>query len=185
MVLAICICVTLFSTLITAKPLEMVQADIPKKGLRQKIGEYDIQINTIPSNPSAGKTTNILISINSSNSDFPLTDIPVVLKITKNDEEISRTNPIFVSGGHLNYPYVFKSPGIYGLDIDFLKNSLEGDSPTNQVITFEFPLQISDSNPIPFVPLTIGVLAAGVGIVFVVVRKNHNIFYRFKKTDPK
>ena len=163
----------------------MTQADIQKNGLRQKIGEYNFQISTTPLNPLNGGITNILISINVSDSDLLLTDIPVVLKITKNDEEISRSNPIFLTGGHLNYPYVFNSPGTYGLDIDFLKNSIEGDSPTNILTSFEFPLQISDSNQISFVPLTIGVLVAGVGIVFLVVRKNYKIFHRLYKSDTK
>jgi hypothetical protein len=80
---------------------------------------------------------------------------------------------------------VFKSPGTYGLDIDFLKNSIEGDSPTNILTSFEFPLQISDSNQISFVPLTIGVLVAGAGIAFLVIRKNYHIFHRLNKSDTK
>jgi hypothetical protein len=177
--------VTIFSHLVIAGPLEMVQADIQKNGLRQKIGEYELQLSTTPLNPLNGRITNILISINVSNTDLLLTDIPVVLKITKNNEEISVSNPIFVTGGHLNYPYVFKSPGTYGLDIDFLKNSIEGDSPTNILTSFEFPLQISDSNQIPFVPLVIGVLVAGAGIAFLVIRKNYDILHRLKKSDTR
>lgn len=179
------IVVTIFYNLVILGPLEMSQADIQKNGLRQKIGEYELQMSTTPLDPLNGKITNILISINVSNSDLLLTDIPVVLKIAKNNEEISRSNPIFLTGGHLNYPYVFKSPGTYGLDIDFLKNSIEGDSPTNILTSFEFPLQISDSNQIPFVPLTIGVLVAGAGIAFLVIRKNYDIFHRLSKSDTK
>jgi len=179
------IVVTIFYTLVILGPLEMAQADIQKNGLRQKIGEYELQMSTTPLNPLNGGITNILISINVSNSDLLLTDIPVVLKISKNNEEISRSNPILLTGGHLNYPYVFKSPGTYGLDIDFLKNSIEGDSPTNILTSFEFPLQISDSNQISFVPLTIGVLVAGAGIAFLVIRKNYHIFHRLNKSNTK
>jgi hypothetical protein len=179
------IVVTIFYNLVILGPLEMSQADIQKNGLRQKIGEYELQMSTTPLDPLNGRITNILITINVSNSDLPLTDIPVVLKITKNNEEISRSNPIFLTSGHLNYPYVFKSSGTYGLDIDFLKNSIEGDSPTNVLTSFEFPLQISDSNQIPFVPLTIGVLVAGAGIAFLVIRKNYDIFHRLSKSDTK
>jgi len=177
--------VTIFYNLVILGPLEMAHADMQKNGLRQKIGEYELQMSTTPLNPLIGGITNILISINVSNSDLLLTDIPVVLKITKNNEEISRSKPIFLTGGHLNYPYVFKSPGTYGLDIDFLKNSIEGDSPTNILTSFEFPLQISDSNQIPFVPLAIGVLVAGAGIAFLVIRKNYHLFHRLNKSGTK
>jgi hypothetical protein len=179
------IVVTIFYNLVIVGPLDMVQADIQKNGLRQKIGDYELQISTTPLNPLNGRITNILISINVSNANLLLTDIPVVLKITKDNEEISMSNPIFVTGGHLNYPYVFKSPGTYGLEIDFLKNSIEGDSQINILTSFEFPLQISDSNQIPFIPLTIGALVTGSGIAFLVIRKNYHIFHRLNKSDNK
>ena len=88
--------VTIFFNLVILGPLEMAHADMQKNGLRQKIGEYELQMSTTPLNPLIGGITNILISINVSNSDLLLTDIPVVLKITKNNEEISRSKPIFL-----------------------------------------------------------------------------------------
>lgn len=179
--LALYMSIIIFSTIVIFKPVESVLADIPTNGLRQKIGDYDLQINTIPPMPNAGKKTNILISVTSSNSDFPLTDIPVVLKITKDGLEISKTKPIFISGGHFNYPHLFTEPGLYGLHIDFLNNSLEVDSLSNQITTFEFPLRVSDTNSISSVGMPIVILAAGVGIAYVAIRKHGNFLYRLKK----
>ena len=160
---------------------EIVQADLQKNGLDQKIGNYEVRLSTSPSSPLSGKTTNVLIGINISDPNLLLTDIPVIIKFTKDNEEISSSSPIFVSGGHLNYPYMFKSPGIYGLNIDFLKNSIEGDTPTNILTSFEFPLQVSDSNQIPIIPIAIGVFIAGAGIAILVVRRNSGIFQRLHK----
>jgi hypothetical protein len=177
--------VMIFYDLVMAGCLYSAQADLQKNGFRQKIGDYEVGVTTTPSSPSIGKITNIMISINVSNSDLLLTDIPIVIKVTKNNEEISRSNPILVSGGHLNYPYAFKSGGIFGLEIDFLKNSIEGDIPTNILTSFEFPLQLSDAANIPFVPLTIGVFLAGAGIVVLAIRRNYGIFSRLHKSNTK
>jgi hypothetical protein len=173
--------VIIFYDLAVAGSTEIVHADLQKNGLDQKIGDYEVRVSTSPSNPLSGKTTNIMIGINISDPNLLLTDIPVVIKFTKNDEEISSSNPIFVSGGHLNYQYMFKSPGIYGLNIEFLKNSIEGDTPTNILTSFEFPLQVSDSNQIPLIPIAIGVFLAGAGIAILVIRRNYGIFQRLHK----
>jgi hypothetical protein len=77
---------------------------------------------------------------------------------------------------------MFKSPGIYGLNIEFLKNSIEGDTPTNILTSFEFPLQVSDSNQIPLIPIAIGVFLGGAGIAAIlVIRRNYGIFQRLHK----
>lgn len=181
-VLALYICTSLFLLVFAIKPVDSVLADIPNNGLRQKIGFYDVQINTNPLVPVVGKRTNILVSISSSNPDFPLTDIPVVLIIMKDDSEIHKTDPIFLAGGHLNYPYVFREPGLYGLHIDFLNNSLDADSSTNQITTFEFPLKVSDSNSMYFTELPIIIiLIVGSVTTYLAFKKRVNFFYRLKK----
>lgn len=168
---------------IGAMPMGTVLADIPKNGLSQKIGSYTIQLNTVPTIPTIGKKTNILISIASSNSDLPSTDIPIVIRILKDDSEINKTKPIFLSGGHMIYPYVFKVPGLYGLHVDFLNNSLGADSGSNQLSTFEFPLQISDTNQISLIATPVVVLALGIGIAFLAIKKHRVFLHMLKKRN--
>jgi len=160
-----------------------ILADIPKNGLSQKIGSYTIQLNTVPTIPTIGKKTNILISIASSNSDLPSTDIPIVIRILKDDSEINKTKPIFLSGGHMIYPYVFKVPGLYGLHVDFLNNSLGSDSGSNQLSTFEFPLQISDTNQISLIATPVVVLALGIGVAFLAIKKHRVFLHMLKKRN--
>ena len=142
--LILIISMVIFAITTIFRPVETIYADMLTSALRQKIGNYDVQLSTAPVNPIAGKEAIIMVRISSNSDDFPITDIPIVIRVSRDNVELTRTNPIFISGGHYKYSYMFKTPGVYGFDIDLLNNSLAVDSQTNQQATFEFPIQVSD-----------------------------------------
>ena len=169
------------------QPLETVYADTLRSALRQKIGNYDVQLSTAPVNPIAGKETSIMIKISSTSDDFPITDIPIVIRVSRDNVELTRTHPIFISGGHYKYTYMFKTPGVYGLDLDLLNNSLAMDSQTNQQSTFEFPIQVSDFSSITLTsilwPFGIFIVILGTGC-FAIKKYRHKL-YRIKNTSTR
>ena len=91
------------------RPVETVYADTLRSALRQKIGNYDVQLSTAPVNPIAGKETSIMVKISSTSDDFPITDIPIVIRVSRDNVELTRTDPIFISGGHYKYSYMFQN----------------------------------------------------------------------------
>ncbi len=181
--LIVSISLVIFTITTIFRPVETVYADTLKSALRQKIGNYDVQLSTAPVNPIAGKVTIIMIKINSTSDNFPLTDIPLVIRMSKDNVELTRTDPIFISGGHYKYSYMFKTSGVYGFDLDLLNNSLEGDSQANQQATFEFPIQVSDFSSLSLSSIVgpLGLLIVVLVIAFFAIKKYRHVFYRLKK----
>lgn len=169
------------------RPMETVYADTLRSALRQKIGNYDVQLSTSPVNPIAGKEAIIMVKISSTSDDFPITDIPIVIRVSRDNVELTRTNPIFISGGHYKYSYIFKTPGVYGFDLDLLNNSLAIDSQTNQQATFEFPIQVSDFSSLSLTsilgPLVLLIVILGMG--FFAIKKYRHRLYRLKNTSTR
>ena len=73
---------------------QMLSADLLSNSLRQRIGDYDIQINTVPAVPISGHDTRINIRI-SSVSNIPITDTPIVIRISDGKHELHETQPVF------------------------------------------------------------------------------------------
>ncbi len=187
LVLIVCISLAIFSITTIFRPVVTAQADTLRGALRQKIGDYDVQLSTAPTNPIAGKETSIMIRITSTRDNFPLTDVPLIIRVSKDNVELTRTNPIFISGGHYKYSYMFKTPGVYALDLDLLNHSLEADSEANQQATFEFPVQVSDSFLLSLSSIieSIALLIVVLGIAFFVIKKYRRIFYRINNTNTR
>ena len=169
------------------RPVETIYADMLTSALRQKIGNYDVQLSTAPVNPIAGKEAIIMVKISSTSDDFPITDIPIVIRVSRDNVELTRTNPIFISGGHYKYSYMFKTPGVYGFDIDLLNNSLIFDSQTNQQATFQFPIQVSDFSALSLTsilgPFVLLIVILGMG--FFAIKKYRHRLYRLKNTSTR
>ena len=169
------------------RPVETIYADMLTSALRQKIGNYDVQLSTAPANPIAGKETTIMIKISSTSDDFPITDIPLVIRVSRDNVELARTDPIFISGGHYKYSYIFKTPGVYGFDLDLLNNSLVFDSQTNQQATFQFPIQVSDFSALSLTsilgPFVLLIVILGIG--FFAIKKYRHKLYRLKNTSTR
>jgi primosomal replication protein N len=169
------------------RPVETIYADTLRSALRQKIGNYDVQLSTAPVNPIAGKEAIIMIKISSTSDDFPITDIPLVIRVSRDNVELTRTDPIFISGGHYKYSYIFKTPGVYGFDLDLLNNSLAIDSQTNQQATFQFPIQVSDFSTLSLTSIlgTFVLLIVILGMGFFAIKKYRHKLCRLKNTSTR
>ena len=183
--LILTISLVIFAITTTFRPVETIYADTLRSLLRQKIGNYDVQLSTAPVNPIAGKETIIMIKISSTSDDFPVTDIPLVIRVSRDNVELTRTDPIFISGGHYKYSYIFKTSGVYGLDLDLLDNSLAIDSQTNLQATFEFPIQVSDFSSLSLTSILgpLGLIIVILGMGFFAIKKYRHKLYRLKNTS--
>ena len=114
----------------------VVFADTIKGAIRQRIGNYDMEMKTLPQNPVVNTNSKIQLRIGSVEGD-ELVDIPIVIRISKGGSELTRTNPISVTYGHFTFPYTFNQSGIYSLDVDVYDTSYN-----NQNITFTFPITV-------------------------------------------
>ena len=102
-------------------------ADPLGNSLQQRIGDYDIQISTLPTVPISEKETNINIMITSV-SNMPITDTPIVIRISDENNELIRTQPTLLSGGHYSFNHNFNKSGVFLFSIDILDNLVIGNS---------------------------------------------------------
>ena len=114
----------------------VVFADTIKGAIRQRIGNYDMEMKILPQNPVVNTNSKIQLRIGSVEGD-ELVDIPIVIRISKGGSELTRTNPISVTYGHFTFPYTFNQSGIYSLDVDVYDTSYN-----SQNITFTFPITV-------------------------------------------
>lgn len=158
----------------------MLSADLLSNSLRQRIGDYDIQINTVPAVPISGHDTRINIRIGSV-SNIPITDTPIVIRISDGKHDLIQTHPVFLSSGHYSYNYKFDRAGIFLVSVDILENiSILDSSNSNSTLIFDFPIHISE----PFwaqmssliIPIT--VLGAVIGVVVTLLW-----FRKFKSSN--
>ncbi len=154
---------------------QMLSADLLSNSLRQRIGDYDIQINTLPAVPISGHDTRINIRINSV-SNIPITDTPIVIRISDGKHELLETHPVFLSSGHYSYNYRFERAGIFLVSVDIPDNiSILNSSESNRTLIFDFPIHISE----PFwaqmdsliIPITILGAMIGVGVTLIFFKK--------------
>jgi len=154
-------------------------ADPLSNSLRQRIGDYDIQINTLPIVPISGKDTIINIMITTV-SNVPVTDTPIVIRISNENNESIRTQPILLSSGHYSYDYKFNKSGIFLLSIDILDNPVVVDSiDSNKKLIFDFPIHVSDPYSAEIVKMTLPIIItiAAVGSVI-----SSMLLMKFKKS---
>ena len=130
--------VLLFLLLVSMTLVEqrVVFADTIKGAIRQRIGNYDMEMKTLPQNPVVNTNSKIQLRVGSIEGD-ELVDIPIVIRISKGGSELTRTNPISVTYGHFTFPYTFNQSGIYSLDVDVYDTSYN-----SQNITFTFPITV-------------------------------------------
>lgn len=150
-------------------------ADALSNSLRQRIGDYDIQINTLPTAPISEKETVINMMITTV-SNIPVTDTPIVIRISDENNELIRTQPILLSGGHYSFEYKFNKSGIFLFSIDILDNLVVGDSiDSNKELIFDFPIRVSEPYSAEIVkmtlPITITIAVIGSVISLVLLMK--------------
>jgi len=165
-------------TIFSVFSLHPALADPLGNSLRQRIGDYDIQISTLPTVPISEKETIINLMITSV-SNMPVTDTPIVIRISDENNELIRTQPILLSGGHYSYDYKFNKSGIFLFSIDVLDNLVVGNSnDSNNELIFDFPIRVSEpySAEIAKMRLPITIAIAAIGSVVSLV-----LLMRFKK----
>jgi hypothetical protein len=113
-------------------------ADQLTNALQQRIGNYNLQLKTEPNIPVANETTKITLRIGSVNGD-EIVDLPVIIRISKDNVVLSNSTPIFIQYGHYTFSYKFPQAGIYGMNV-VIKN----DPSSNQDIIFTFPINVSN-----------------------------------------
>jgi hypothetical protein len=148
-------------------------ADQLTNALQQRIGNYNIQMKMEPNIPIANETTKITLRIASVNGD-EIVDLPVIIRITKDNVVLSNSTPIFIQYGHYTFSYKFPQAGIYAMNV-----VIQNDPSSNQDIIFTFPLNISDRFVGFFYShsyslLFIGALSIAITIFAVVVRKRNS-----------
>jgi len=161
--------------------VQLVLADLLSNSLQQRIGDYDIQINTVPKVPISGQETRINIRITTV-SNNPITDTPIIIKISDEKNELIRTQPILLPSGHYSYSYIFNKAGIFLLSIDILDNPATGDfNDSNKKLAFDFPISVSEPILVQLtsltLPITLIALVIGTVIAFVLLKR----FKRSKK----
>jgi hypothetical protein len=174
--------VLLFLILVSMTLVEqrVVFADTIKGAIRQRIGNYDMEMKTLPQNPVVNTNSKIQLRVGSVEGD-ELVDIPIVIRISKGGSELTRTNPISVTYGHFTFPYTFNQSGIYSLDVDVYDTSYN-----SQNITFTFPITVvspfmsffTPSEPlnavsVVIVLIVVSIISGVAGTVYIRRKKAH------------
>jgi hypothetical protein len=175
------------SNLITvlAFPLPTVYSDSLIGGgtLTQRIGNFDVELKTVPAKPLAGDNTQVFIRIGSINGD-DVVDTPITIKITKQGREIHRTNTIVVPYGHYSYSFNFAESGIYAIDI-LIQDKIYGTGllqpQQTQGILFTFPIDVRSKAFFGFFDFQTMLMITVVVVIVVIV--SSIIFYSMKKQE--
>jgi hypothetical protein len=158
----------------------VVFADTIVGAISQRIGNYDMEMKTLPQTPIVNTNSKIQLRIGSVEGD-ELVDIPIVIRISKGGEELTRTNPVSVTYGHFVFPYKFNQTGVYSLDVDVYDTSYN-----SQNITFTFPITVNSpftsfftfSQPLNSTSLEVLIIAVAIisgtaGTVYIRRKKAH------------
>lgn len=141
-----------------------VFADLLQGASKQRIGNYDVEMNTEPKSPTAGGSspTNILIRIAGVNGDHPA-DVPIMMRLVKDGVVLQTTNPIIIPSGHYIHEFAFSEAGRYVLYVDLNDYIYSGE-----VLTFTFFINVS--GPFDYLYIAVpSVAVVAVGIVSAVV----------------
>jgi len=149
-----------FVCIITAaliiNPSHQVYADSLKSALKQRIGNYEVEMVTDPKSPVIGQNNRILLRFGSINGD-DLIDVPIVIRIFKDNIELEKTREILVPYGHYNYNYVFPESGRYIVFVD-----LNDVAYSNQILNFIYFIDVPGSwnnSSLPLAIITVVVIA--------------------------
>jgi hypothetical protein len=149
-----------FVCIITAaliiNPSHQVYADSLKSALKQRIGNYEVEMVTDPKSPVIGQNNRILLRFGSINGD-DLIDVPIVIRIFKDNIELEKTRQILVPYGHYNYNYVFPESGRYIVFVD-----VNDVAYSNQILNFIYFIDVPESwnnSSLPLAIITVVVIA--------------------------
>ena len=145
----------------TVMTIQEAFADSIKGSIRQNIGNYNMEMKTDPSYPVASQNSKILLRIGSINGD-DLVDLPILIRISHDGHNLTKTNPILVPYRHYVYNYIFQKPGIYTLNVD-----INNDYYSGQNISFTFPVNVN--GPFLFFPYISLSSSSGITMVAIII----------------
>lgn len=163
-------------------PREVFSDSLTGGALTQRIGNLDVELKTGPAMPISGERTVIFLRIGSING-VDVTDQPINIKITKQREEILKSETIIVPDGHYTYSYEFPTPDIYGIIIEIESHvpAVEKKSSTlsreagTQNLQFAFPINVHSKTAFGFsdiqLSLAIVVSIAAGAMIFLFRRR--------------
>jgi hypothetical protein len=156
----------LFGALLVGGSSLTAFADPLQGAIKQRIGNYDLEMTTMPKPVPVGSPTTIMLRFSGVNGD-DLVDVPVAVAISKDGNEVYRTTPAIVPYGHYSFNYTFLQPGGYALYVYLTDAAYSG-----QVLTFTFPMTAAgvSEQAIGMLPLA-GAVAAGAAGALVVFRR--------------
>ncbi len=145
-------------------PLNQVYADSLKSAIKQRIGNYEVEMVTDPKNPVVGEKSRILLRFGSVNGD-DLIDVPIAIRIVKDNVALEKTHQILVPYGHYNSDFVFPESGRYIVYVD-----VNDVAYSRQTLNFIYFIDIAESWNYGSLPLaiTLVVIIITVGITAIV-----------------
>lgn len=164
--------VCIITSALIINPLYQVYADSLKNALKQRIGNYEVEMITDPKSPLIGQNNRISLRFGSVNGD-DLIDVPIVIRIFKDNIELEKTDQILVPYGHYNYDYVFPESGRYILYVD-----VNDVAYSNQILNFIYFIDVPESwnnSSMPLAILTVIVITIVITTIVSV------IFFQRKK----
>jgi hypothetical protein len=170
-------------------PLPSAYSDSMTGGaLSQRIGGFDVELKTEPAAPVAGERTSIFVRIGIING-YDAVDTPISIKVTKQDDEVHKSNTIFVPNGHYTYTYNFAEPGVYGINILIQDSTAFGETRStsssspppsqSQSILFTFPVSVQSKSLLAFSGLQLALILTFVAAVCAIIvfylkaKRNH------------
>lgn len=141
-----------------ADPLGNVQ-------LRQRIGNYDVEVATDPSPLVSGTPAKIMLRVASVNGD-DLVDVPLTLRLVKDGKQMHALGPVVVPFGHYAYERTFEEPGRYVVYADINDYAYSGET-----LTFTFVLNVAGPTDYLLVPGIGAAGAAAAGVIMLVKRR--------------
>ena len=133
--LALLLMITLFNTV-------PVQAHSLFNSAEQTIGDYRMQIATLPEFPQVGETSQILFRL----TDRDLNEVDrftMGIRIFFNDQQIQTIRPQLVYGGHWEMDYIFETSGNHIFRVDVYDKAESG------LLTYTF--NMSTQNPFGYI----------------------------------
>jgi hypothetical protein len=159
------------------------------RALSQRIGGFDVELKTEPAAPVAGERTSIFVRIGSING-YDAVDTPISIKVTKQGDEVHKSNTVFVPNGHYTYTFNFAEPGVYGINILIQDTTAFGETRStsssfplpsqSQNILFTFPVSVQSKSLLVFSGLQLALILAIVAAVCAIV-----IFYLKAKRNHR
>ena len=128
------------------------------------LGDYRIQIATLPEFPQIGEKSEVLIRV--TNNEFNEVDrFTMGMRIFFNEEQIDAVRPQSIDGAHFTTDFIFYASGNHIFRVDLYDATNDGE-------TLTFTFNISTQSPFGYIFIsaiaTGGIIFAGViGIIFI------------------